>query len=264
MPKIDKHAAGTFCRIELATTDQGNAKTFYSALFGWTPDDFPAGPDACVTKFRLNGGEAAAAFTMTEEERSIVAVHWHLYIAVDNANATAMRARQLGGKVIEGPFDVQTFGRMAVIQDPTGAFFSIWEAKDHIGTTVTGESGTFCWADLSTPDPVRAKQFYEDLLGWKIGPAANYPPEYLVIQHGSQPIAGIGPLAQRNPQVPAHWMLFFLASDVDGIAAKAKELGGVVHVPPISMGEARMSVLADPQGAMFSVIRRPQAFELRD
>jgi predicted enzyme related to lactoylglutathione lyase len=257
MPQIDRHGSGTFCRVELATTDQANAKSFYSALFGWMPADFPAGPDESMTKFRLNGGEAAAAFTMTEEERRRVPVHWHLYIAVDSADATAMRAKELGGKVIEGPFDVQTFGRMAVIQDPTGAFFSVWQAKDHIGTTVTGESGTFCWADLSTPDAVRAKQFYADLFGWNIGPAPNYPPEYLVIQHGSRPVAGIGPVAQRNPQVPAHWMVFFLATDVDGIAAKAKELGGVVHMPPISMGEARMSVLADPQGAVFSIIRPP-------
>jgi predicted enzyme related to lactoylglutathione lyase len=64
-------------------------------------------------------------------------------------------------------------------------------------------------------------------------------------------------VAQRNPQVPAHWTVLFLATDVDGIAAKAKELGGVVHMPPISMGEARMSVLADPQGAVFSIIRPP-------
>ena len=70
-------------------------------------------------------------------------------------------------------------------------------------------------------------------------------------------MAGIGPAAQRNPQVPAHWMLFFLASDVDGIAAKAKELGGALHLAPMSMGDARMAALGDPQGAAFSIIRPP-------
>jgi len=257
MPKIDKHAPGTLCWIELATTNQAGAKDFYSSLFGWTPVDSPMGPDAFYTIFQLNGQQAAAAFAMNAEEQRTVPVHWHLYVAVDSADAAVIRAQELGGKVIEGPFDVQTFGRMAVLQDPTGAFFSVWQSKDHIGMTVAHENGAFCWADLSTPDPARAKQFYEGLFGWKIGPAPNYPPEYLVIQQNGRPMAGIGPAAQRNPQVPPHWMLFFLAADVDGIAAKAKELGGTLHLAPMSMGDARMAVLADPQGAAFSVIRPP-------
>lgn len=257
MPKIDKHAAGTFCWIELATTDQAGAKSFYSSLFGWEPADFPMGPAAYYTMFRLNGCAAAAAYTMGAEERSMAAPHWNLYVAVDSTDDTAQRAGELGGKVIAGPFDVMTFGRMAVVQDPAGAALCIWQSKDHTGTTVAGENGTLCWADLSTPDPDRAKQFYEGLFGWKIGPAEGYPPNYLLIRSGQGFIGGVPPSAYRSPQVPAHWMLFFLAEDVDGLAAKAKETGGTEHLPPMSMGSARLSVLADPQGAAFSIIRPP-------
>jgi len=254
MPKIDEHAMNGFCWVELATTDQNGAKEFYSSLFGWSPVDSPMGANGYYTRFKQNGGDAAAAFTMNAQEQSMIPPHWSLYISVENADDTAKRAAEGGATVIEPPFDVMTIGRMAVIQDPTGAIFNIWQRKDHSGITVAGENGTFCWADLSTPDPGRAKQFYEGLFGWKIGPSEPYPPEYLVVQNAGKPIAGIPPAAHRNPAVPPHWMLFFQVSDVDGLAAKAKQLGGKEHMAPMSVGGARLSVLADPQGAAFSIL----------
>jgi len=255
MPKIEKHPTGGFCWIELATTDQNNAKSFYSSLFGWVPADFPLGPNEYYTRFKLNGEDAAAGFALRPEERAKVPPHWNPYVAVESADESATRVIELGGEVIEAPFDVATFGRMAVIQDPTGAFFNIWQPKDHPGTTVTHESGTFCWGDLSTPDPARAKQFYEGLFRWNIGPVESFPPDYLVIQNGGQPIAGIPPAVYRNAAVPPHWMLFFLVGDVDAAAAKAKHLGGKEHMAPMSMGSARLAVLADPQGAAFSILQ---------
>jgi predicted enzyme related to lactoylglutathione lyase len=134
--------------------------------------------------------------------------HWNLYISVDSADNTAKRAGELGGKIIAAPFDVMTFGRMAVIQDPTGAVFCVWQPGSNPGSTVKGESGTVCWADLSTPDPSRAKPFYESLLGWKIGPVEPYPPDYLVIKNGEEPIGGVTPVAYRNANVPPHSKFF--------------------------------------------------------
>lgn len=258
MPKLEGHAPGTFCWVELGTTDQTGTKSFYSALFGWAPMDFPMGPSDYYTMFTLEGSPAAAAYSMRPEERAMTPAHWNLYIAVESADDTARRAGELGGKVIAPPFDVMTFGRMSVIADPTGAAFCIWQARDHAGMGIKGESGTLCWADLSSPDPDRARQFYEALFGWKIGPVEPYPPNYPVIKNGEALIGGIPPAVYRNPNTPPHWMLFFLAGDVDPLAAKAKELGGAVHMPPTSMGGARFSVLTDPQGAAFSIIKPPQ------
>jgi predicted enzyme related to lactoylglutathione lyase len=257
MPKTDKHTTGTFCWVELGTTDQTSAKSFYSSLFGWTPADSSIGPNEYYTIFKLNDSDAAAAYTMRPEERSMTPPHWNLYIAVDSADDTAKHSGDLGGKVIAPPFDVMTLGRMAVIQDPTGAVFCVWQPKDHPGTRVKGESGTLCWADLSTPDSGRAKQFYESLFGWKVGAAEQYPPDYLVIKNGEELIGGIQPAAYWNPNAPPHWMLFFLVGDVDGLAAKAKGLGGAEHLAPMSVGGARLSVLADPQGAAFSILQPP-------
>ena len=181
--------------------------------------------------------------------------HWNLYVAVENADQIAARATELGGTVLVAPFDVMTFGRMAVIQDPSGAVFSIWQKYDHVGTTVEAESGAFCWGDLSTSGPDRAKQFYEALFGWKIGPKETYPPEYDVIENRGRLIGGIPPAAYRDPQIPSHWMNYFQVTDVDGVAEKTRAAGGKVCLAPTSMGSVRLAVLTDPQGAAFSVIK---------
>ncbi|MGB9487254.1 MAG: VOC family protein, partial [Terriglobia bacterium] len=161
MPHIDKHPPGAFCWIELSTTDQNAAKSFYSSLFGWASQDFPMGPNDFYTMFQLEGRDAAAAYTMRPEQRSMgVPVHWMIYIGVESADATASRVAQLGGKLLRPPFDVYDVGRMAVVQDPTGAVFALWQPKSHTGTGIAGVPGTLCWADLITPDPARAKEFY--------------------------------------------------------------------------------------------------------
>jgi len=256
MPKVDQHVPGMFCWVELSTSSQESAKTFYSGLFGWTATDYPTGPDnQTYTIFSLNGADAAAAYTASAEERAMVPPHWNLYVTVQSADDAAARAAELGGTVVAGPFDAGDFGRMAVIQDPTGTAISVWQARSHRGAAIEHENGTFCWADLSSPDPDRAKTFYEALFGWTIAPDEKYPPEYLIIKSGGTAIGGVAPAAFRKPETPPHWMLFFMVSDADAIAAKAKELGGVVLMTaPEGM---KMSVLTDPQGAAFSIIQPP-------
>lgn len=104
------------------------------------------------------------------------------------------------------------------------------------------------------PDPKRAKQFYTDLFGWRIA-AGNDPSGYLHIGNGEEFIRGIPPGAHRDPHAP-HWLAYFLVSDCDASAARAKELGAAVHAGPVSIvNVGRMAVIADPQGAVFAIFR---------
>lgn len=254
MPHVDKHAPGTFSWIELATTDQEGAKRFYSRLFGWKANDTPMGPGAVYTTFELSGGSAGAAYTLRPDDQAEgVPPHWMLYIAVENADATAARAPELGGTVLGPPFDVADYGRMAGLRDPTGAFFSIWQANKNVGLTVAGEPGTLCWADLMTPDADRAKEFYSALFGWEISPGEKDPSGYLHIKAGEEFIGGIPP-RQPNPNGPPRWLAYFYVTDCDASAKQAGELGAKVHVPPMSIeGVGRFAVMADPQGAVFAI-----------
>jgi predicted enzyme related to lactoylglutathione lyase len=257
MPHMEKHAPGTFCWVELATTDQDGAKHFYGSLFGWTFVDYPMGPGDFYTMFRLDGRDAAAGYTMREREKG-VPPHWNLYVAVEDADRSAARAVELGGKVPAGAFDVYTNGRMAVVIDPGGAAFCLWQPKQTQGVAVMGENNSYCWADLVTSDRIRAKQFYEGLFGWKIVPGKDKDEStYLHIGVGEQFFAGIQPDRMRPPGVPPHWLPYFMTADADASAAKAKELGATVLVPPMTVEQSlRFSVLADPQGAVFALFQQ--------
>ena len=137
MAEFSSHAPGTFSWAELATTDQTGGVQFYRSLLGWEVNEQPIGPDGVYTMFTLRGREVAAAYTMRPEERQHGAPpHWNLYVTVASVDESAKKAESLGAKVLAPPFDVMDVGRMAVLQDPTGAVFQLWEAKKHIGAKI--------------------------------------------------------------------------------------------------------------------------------
>lgn len=256
MPKINGQPAGNFVWLELATNDQQSAKQFYGELFGWTPQDFPMGPESSYTMFTLGESLTGAAFTLSEPERAAgVPPHWQLYIAVNDADAAAQRAKELGATVVDAPFDVMTFGRMAVFQDPTGAFFSVWQARDHKGVGVYGENGALCWADLQTRDREKAMAFYGGLFGWEFTEGKDKDPGgYLHIRNGEQYIGGLPAPRTLPPGVPPHWLAYIQSADCGAQTARAGELGGRVLVPPMTIeGQLTFSVVSDPQGAVFAL-----------
>jgi uncharacterized protein len=258
MTNIDKHQPGSFCWIELATTDQPAAKNFYSGLFGWQINDAPMGPSEVYTIFRLEGRDAAAGYTLRPDQKGIPP-NWTLYITVDNADAAVTRATKAGGKVHAPAFDVMDAGRMAVIADPTGAIFCVWQAGKNKGIGITGVDGTLCWADLSSPDPDRARKFYADMFGWKFGVDTDDPSGYVHIQNGEEFIGGLPPAKYRQPGTPPHWLPYFYTSNCDAAAAKAKQLGAKFCMEPTTMENVgRFGVLADPQGATFAIFQSAQ------
>jgi len=254
--EINKAKPGNFCWFELATSDQAAAKKFYGGLFGWTANDSPMGPDAFYTMFQHRGKNVGAAYAlMPDQLKHGVPPHWGLYVAVTSADNAAAKATAAGGKVVAPPFDVADFGRMAVLQDPTGATFNVWEAKKHHGILINGEPGTLCWADLSTPDAGAASKFYKAVFGWDTMVGQD-DSGYLHIKNGEQFIGGIPPAAHRDANMPPHWLAYFQVKDADATTNQAKELGAKVYFGPMTMeGVGRWSVVGDPQGAVCAVFQ---------
>ncbi len=250
---------GSFCWIELATTDQAAAKHFYGSLFGWTANDVPIGPPGqFYTMFQLAGRQVAAGYTLRPDQLTRgVPPHWGLYILVESADATAERIAKAGGNVLMPPFDALDVGRMAVIKDPAGAAFSIWQAKKS-GEFVTAEPGALCWADLNSPDPVRATRFYTDVFGWNytVDTHSDPPSGYLHIQNGSDFIGGVPPLRPESARIPPHWLSYFQVADCDSTAARAREMGAKFCLEPFTMENVgRFAILDDPQGAAFAIFQ---------
>ena len=257
MADVDSLPTGSFCWPELATTDRKGGVAFYRDLFGWDVDDQPIGPDDIYSMFKLHGREAAAAYTMRADERQMgIPPHWNTYVSVKNADEAAKRAQQLGGKVIAPAFDVMDAGRMAVLQDPSGAVFQVWQANRHVGTRVQGEAGALCWTELATRDTKAAENFYTQFFGWsaKTGNADSEMP-YTEFSLAGRGIGGMMPMPAMVPaQVPAYWMPYFQVRDVNATVAKATESGASTVVPATDMANVgRFAVITDPQGAMFAV-----------
>jgi predicted enzyme related to lactoylglutathione lyase len=259
MAQFTQHLPGTFSWPELATTDQKAAVAFYRALFGWTVNEQPIGPEDVYSMFQLNGAEVGAAYTMRPEERQTGAPpHWNAYVTVANVDEATSRAQELGATVFAAPFDVMDAGRMAVLQDPTGAVFQLWQAVKNIGARVLGEPGALCWTELTTSDPGAAEQFYTSLFGWTpkhSGAGSPMPYTEFTVSGANGPSIGMMPKPPNlPPNVPSFWLPYFQVTDVDASVATATSLGAQVHFGPQDIPDAgRFAVVADPQGAAFAV-----------
>lgn len=259
MAEFSSHVPGTFSWVELATTDRQAGVAFYRALFGWEVRDAPIGPNEIYSMFQMRGKEVAAAYTMMADERKLgVPSHWNLYVTVTSADDAARKAGELGAKVLALPFDVMDVGRMAVLQDPTGAVFCVWQAKKHIGAQILNEPGALCWSELTTRDPKAAEAFYTALFGWsaKHGAASTQMDYTELGVPGHPPGAGMMKMPDNMPaSVPSYWMPYFQVDDADASTAKAKALGGSLMVGPTDIPKVgRFAILTDPQGAMFAVL----------
>jgi uncharacterized protein len=253
MPNIESHSPGSFCWFELNTMDQDAAKKFYSALFGYEVFDAPMGPDAFYTMFKVDGREVGAACTIQPAQRQMgVPPHWAVYVLVTDAEASAKRAAELGATVLAPAFDVMDAGRMAIIRDPTGVHFNLWEAKRNPGTGIKGVEGSVCWLELYSPEAERAKQFYADLFGWTFTPGQGDMAHYLEIKNGGTAFGGLPPKEMLPPGVSPHWATYFQVTDCTASAEKIKALGGTVHIGPMEIPQVGRFVIAgDPQGAEF-------------
>ena len=252
MGERTEYAPGAFCWAELTTTDQPAAKSFYAALFGWSAEDNPVGDGVVYSMMSVEGKPVGAIAPQPQAQRDAnVPALWNSYISVENADAIAERAKELGANVHAPAFDVMQAGRMAVIQDPQGAFFMVWQPREQIGAALVNAPGALVWNELGSPDLDASSAFYSALFGWTIAPFEGSPEPYLSIKNAGANNGGIRPLSP--PGTPPHWLVYFGVQDLDPALAKLSELGGTTIAGPIDIQIAKIAIVADPQGAVFAL-----------
>ena len=246
MPVVTEFPEGTFCWIELATSDRKAATDFYTKLFGFTTQEVPMEPDNPYVLLQKNGTNAAAIMKSPD---SSIPPHWTSYVAVNDADASAEKVKSLGGKVLMGPFDAMDLGRMAFALDPAGAAFAIWQPKK-TGPFIRDEANTLCWNELMTKDIEGSKKFYSSLFPWTAKGGADYTEWHL---NGR----GIGGMLDKMPEgAPPMWVPYFQVDDTDAIVDAAKSKGAQVYMGPMDFPDVgRFALIADPQGATFYVIK---------
>lgn len=253
MTEVTQYAPGTPSYVDVSAPDVDAAAAFYTALFGW--DCVAAGSPEQTGGYRMfeRDGKTVAGLGPVAEGAPPA---WTTYISVADADEAAEAARAAGGRVLLEPMDVMTAGRMAMLADPEGAVFAIWQAGDHIGAQIVGEPGALCWNELQTRDPEGAAAFYGALFGWRAqAAAAPDGSEYGVWQLGERAVGGRMVIGEGFPPgVPASWLAYFAVEDADAAVARLRELGGAVLVEPFDTPAGRIAVVADPPGAMFAVM----------
>lgn len=251
MTDMTKYEPGMFCWVELATSDGAAAKKYYTSLFGWTANEMPMGPDQPPYVMLEKDGKQVGALY----RNAAVPPNWLSYVAVADVDDLAKTVRDLGGKVLQRPFDVMDVGRMAILQDPQGAVLAMWQAGQHIGAAVRDEPNTLCWNELMTTDVAGAQFFYQALFDWRL----KITPGYTEAHVGEKAVGGMMQIAPEMKGMPSHWQPYFMVDDVDATLAKAQSLGTTEHFGPMDIEHVgRFAVLHDPQGATFAIIKLTQ------
>jgi uncharacterized protein len=293
MPQRDRRDGflhGVPCWVDTAQPDPEAAAAFYEDLLGWKfKDRMPADSPGHYFVAQLRGRDVAAVGS--QPEGSPPAAAWDTYIWVDNAEDAAAKAKEAGGTVLLEPFDVTDAGRMAVIADPYGAAFRVWQANKHKGAQLVNAPGSWNWSNLETSDLEGSSTFYNSVFGWESdivdfgrGSFAmcrlpgygdfleQFDPDLRTRQAGAgapsgfeDAVAWIVPLSNDGSggHASPHWSVTFSVDDADAVAERARRLGGRILVPPVDTPPVRVAILSDPQGAVFSVSKFDPAMETR-
>ena len=240
--------------IDLASQDAEASRKFYAELFGWQID---VNPDPQYGGYgrALLGGQDTAGIGPAQSSDQPTA--WSFYVGTGDAEQTAKAVEAAGGKVIAAPFDVGDQGRMAVFQDPVGAFISVWQPTGMGGFTAQGDKSTFAWAELNARGRDDALAFYQSVFGWGIR-RSEIPdsPDYVEFLVDGESVAGATELdAQGQGGTPNYWLVYFGVDDVDVAFVKATNLGAAEIVAPLDFPGGRFAIVSDPQGAVFGLLK---------
>jgi predicted enzyme related to lactoylglutathione lyase len=252
---VTKYPAGTFSWADITSKDITKSKSFFASLFGWTSKDEPTGegrPD--YTMFYLEGKVVAGGMPAFNPQMPSV---WNSYVTVENLDEAIKKAEGLGAKIVMPAMDVLESGRMATIQDPTEAFISLWEPKNHIGAQVVNTTGAMGWNELYVHDLEKAKQFYADLFGWKydVDPKSGYA----MIKNNERANGGMLEITPEMQGMVPCWMVYFTVKSMDESLDRVKENEGKVMMGPREIPQGKIAGIMDPSGAPFVIIENSGA-----
>ncbi|MER5874870.1 MULTISPECIES: VOC family protein [unclassified Streptomyces] len=239
---------GVPCWVDAQLPDVRAGKRFYGELFGWT---FPESADETagagpMIPAELDGAPVAG---LTPKRDGRMPTVWTVYFATPDARALTRRIAAAGGHVITAPTELPgpsgDLGSAALVTDPEGAVFGLWQPGSHAGFGRRHERRTFCWAELYARDTATVDRFYGTLFHDALfGPDAT--PDF-----GRVPVTGVFPA-----EMPPHFLVHFGVGDCDEALGTVTRLGGRVQVPPFDASYGRVAVVTDNQGASFAVLER--------
>ncbi len=264
MSERDGFQPGVPSWVDVIGRDAGQLTGFYGAVFGWDftgPGEMPGDPPGEYFVAQLRGRDVAGVASLPPQAKG---PGWNTYIEVQSVDDTAKKIEDAGGTVLAPPFDALPAGRIAVVADPHGALFAIWEPRERRGAQLVNEPSAWSMSALNTPDPGGAAAFYNTVFGWTLDTFRLGDMEVGLFRLpgyvGGEPeqpvprdlVATIVPAQNREAQ-EARWSVDFWVDDVDRVVGTVAERGGSVVTEPYAIPSLRQAVVADPNGVPFSV-----------
>jgi predicted enzyme related to lactoylglutathione lyase len=244
--------------LDLSSSDAAASRDFYSNLFGWKVEVNPDPQYGGYALAKIGGKDVAGIGPKMSPDAPTA---WLVYIASSDAADTVKKAKAAGGNVLGEPMQVGPQGTMAIIQDPSGAVIGVWQAAQMAGSPVIGQANTFGWAELNSRGFDKAEPFYKKVFGWgdKKSAMGEGQGEYTEFLVNGESIAGGMEMNPMVPaQVPSYWLAYFTVADVDKAHEKATAAGAKSMLEPQEFPGGRFSILTDPQGAAFGLLKMQQ------
>ena len=242
----DQSVRGRFVWHELVTPDAKAAHSFYGKAIGWKPQ--PWEEDASYVMFAASRGPVGAT---TAGNGS--APHWLPYIGTGDIDATIKLAKQKGGSVVKDVDTLASGSRHAVLQDPYGAKFGVYESAEDYGKITPPQPGEHSWHELMSTGYPAAIDFYAALFGWEKVAEHDMGPMGTYFIYGLDGVPFGGMMKTMAPGSASHWLSYVHVKDVNQTAKKVKSAGGQVVNGPMEVPGGDWIVQAiDPQGAMFA------------
>jgi predicted enzyme related to lactoylglutathione lyase len=245
---------GRFVWFEHVSKDQTKAQAFLGELFNWTTGAMP-GPNGTSYTLIKTGETMVGGYPPAMPNMPDVPPHWISHLQTDNAAATASKIKSLGGKVLVEPTEMGGMGTYALVQDPLGGAFCLWQPKQAEGGEWKGIDGSFCWNELYTNDVEKSVAFYAAVGGFEVERQdMGEMGVYTVLKSDGKPRAGI--MKAPMPSIPQSWMPYVQVANADTTHDKAKRLGGTVIVPPKDIPTVgRFAILTDTLGAVIGILQ---------
>ena len=240
--------------VDLGTKDPAAARAFYNKLFGWQIEVNPDPQYGGYALAKINGKDVAGIGGLMSPDQPTA---WSIYIGSEDLEKLGKKVQEAGGKVVAPAFDVGEQGKMAVFQDPSGAFISGWQPRIMGGFQTQGPN-TFGWAELNARGLEKDLAFYEKVFGWATKSTGDDTQPYTEFQVEGESIGGA---MEMNPMVPAempsYWMAYFNVTDIDKSFKTAIDAGAQEMMAPQDFPGGRFAIISDPQGAFFGLLQMP-------
>jgi predicted enzyme related to lactoylglutathione lyase len=238
------------------TTEVAAAKQFYGHIVGWRPEDVPM-PDMTYTLLHAGPNAVGGMMAMPQSARDGgMKPCWLGYVHAVNVDEAAATLQRRGGTVHHPPADIPTVGRFAMVADPQGAAFYLFQpAPPGAARLPSNAVGHVGWHELHCTDWPKSFDFYSSMFGWLKGDSVDLGPMGTYQLFTINGIAAGGMM--NSPAAAAHcfWLYYFMVDDIDGAAGRIAKGGGqVVQAPHQVPGGSWIVQATDPQGARFALV----------